>query len=44
MAGITLSSDEIKAAPPEVRRWLEQEIIRAFGVQPTPGARGGGPS
>ena len=35
MAGITLSSDEIKAAPPEVRRWLEQELIRAFGVQPT---------
>jgi hypothetical protein len=35
MAGITLSSDEIRAAPPEVRRWLEQEIIRAFGVQPT---------
>lgn len=34
MAGITLSADEIKAAPPEVRRWLEHEIIRAFDVQP----------
>jgi hypothetical protein len=36
MAGITLSVDEIKAAPPEVRRWLEQEIVRAFGGQPAP--------
>ncbi len=34
MAGITLSTDDIKAAPPEVRRWLEQEIIRSLGVQP----------
>lgn len=34
MAGITLSADDIKTAPPEVRRWLEQEIVRAFGVQP----------
>jgi hypothetical protein len=36
MAGITLSVDEIKAAPPEVRRWLEQEMVRAFGTPPTP--------
>lgn len=36
MAGITLSMDEIKAAPPEVRRWLEQEMVRAFGVHPAP--------
>jgi hypothetical protein len=36
MAGITLTTDEIKAAPPEVRRWLEQEMVRAFGVQPAP--------
>ena len=35
MAGITLSADEIKAAPPEVRRWLEQEMVRVFGVQPS---------
>ena len=34
MAGITLSADEIKAAPPEVRRWLEHEVARALGVQP----------
>jgi Trp operon repressor len=36
MAGVTLTADEIKAAPPEVRRWLEQEIVRAFGVQSAP--------
>jgi hypothetical protein len=36
MAGITLTPDEIKAAPPEVRRWLEHEIARAFGGQPAP--------
>jgi hypothetical protein len=35
MAGITLSADEIRTAPPEVRRWLEHEMIRAFGAQPT---------
>lgn len=33
MAGITLSAEEIKAAPPEVRRWLEQEVLRAIGAQ-----------
>jgi hypothetical protein len=36
MPGIALSMDEIKAAPPEVRRWLEQEMVRAFGGKPTP--------
>jgi hypothetical protein len=35
MAGITLTTDDIKAAPPEVRRWLEQEMLRTFGIQPT---------
>ena len=30
MAGVTLSVEEIRAAPPEVRRWLEQEIVRAL--------------
>src|ERR1700744_5598831 len=35
MAGITLSADEIKAAPPEVRRWLEHETLRGLGVAPT---------
>jgi len=36
MAGITLTADEIKAAPAEVRRWLEHEIVRALGGQPAP--------
>ena len=36
MAGITLSMDDIKAAPPEVRRWLEHEITRALGLQAAP--------
>jgi hypothetical protein len=40
MAGVTLTADEIKAAPPEVRRWLEQEIVRAFGVQSAPAPAG----
>jgi hypothetical protein len=40
MAGITLSVDEIKAAPPEVRRWLEQEMVRAFGAPPAPAPAG----
>jgi hypothetical protein len=34
MAGVTLSVEEIHAAPPEVRRWLEQEIVRALGMHP----------
>ena len=31
MQGIMLSADEIADAPPEVRRWLEQEIARTLG-------------
>ncbi len=38
MAGITRSAEEIKAAPPEVRRWLEHELVRALGAQPLPPA------
>ena len=30
MPDVTLWADEIKAAPPEVRRWLEREAIRNF--------------
>jgi hypothetical protein len=30
MVGITLSSEQIKSAPPDVRRWLEQEVLAAF--------------
>ena len=36
MAGITLSMDEIKAAPPEVRRWLELEMMRTLAIHPAP--------
>jgi hypothetical protein len=31
MWGVTLSTDEIEAAPPGVRRWLEQEIALTLG-------------
>jgi hypothetical protein len=40
MAGITLTADEIKAAPPEVRRWLELEIARTLGPQAGPAPAG----
>ena len=32
MIGITLSADQIRSAPPEVRRWIEHEVIAALGV------------
>ena len=32
MLGVALSADEIMAAPPEVRRWIEQEIACAVGL------------
>jgi len=31
MVGITLSPEQIRAAPPEVRRWLEHEIASILG-------------
>jgi hypothetical protein len=34
MVGLTLSAEQVHSAPPEVRRWLEQEIIRTLGLQP----------
>ena len=34
MVGLTLSPEQIRGAPPEVRRWLEQEIMRTLGLQP----------
>ena len=34
MVGITLSPEQINRAPPEVRRWIEQEISRAIGFAP----------
>jgi hypothetical protein len=34
MLGVTLSAVEIEAAPPGVRRWIEQEIACMFGRLP----------
>ncbi len=34
MVGITLSSEQILHAPPEVRRWLEQQIAGTLGLFP----------
>ena len=34
MVGLTLSPEQIRAAPPEVRRWLEQEIAASLGFDP----------
>ena len=31
MVGVTLSPEQIRAAPPEVRRWLEHEIAATLG-------------
>jgi len=37
MVGITLSAEQVRNAPPEVRRWLEQELLASFGLrQPAP--------
>ncbi|MDJ0390529.1 hypothetical protein QMO56_20665 [Roseomonas sp. E05] len=32
MVGITLSPEQIRAAPPQVRRWLEQEVAASLGL------------
>lgn len=32
MVGITLSAEQIRAAPPEVRHWLEQQIAQMLGL------------
>ena len=32
MIGITLSVDQVRSAPPEVRRWIEHEVIAALGI------------
>jgi hypothetical protein len=31
MIGITLSSEQVRTAPPDVRRWLEQSVLASFG-------------
>jgi hypothetical protein len=33
MVGITLTSEQIRTAPPDVRRWLEQELAKTFGLR-----------
>ena len=33
MVGVTLSPEQIRNAPPEVRRWLEQELLASLGLQ-----------
>jgi hypothetical protein len=38
ITGITLSFEEIRKAPPEVRRWIEQEIAASLGPQEQPTA------
>ncbi|MGO8910557.1 MAG: hypothetical protein ACLQDM_14730 [Bradyrhizobium sp.] len=32
MIGITLTTDQIRNAPPEVRRWIEHEVIASLGI------------
>ena len=36
MIGITLTSEQIRAAPPEVRQWVEREVMASFGQQSRP--------
>ncbi|MFZ2156148.1 MAG: hypothetical protein WAV72_08525 [Bradyrhizobium sp.] len=33
MVGITLSSEQIRTAPAEVRRWIEREVMTSLGLQ-----------
>ena len=33
MIGITLSSEQIRTAPPDVRRWIEREVCSSLGLQ-----------
>lgn len=32
MVGITLNPEQVRSAPPEVRKWLEHEIARSLGL------------
>ena len=34
MVGITLSPEQIRAAPPDVRRWIEHELAVSLGLNP----------
>ena len=33
MTGITLNSEQIRRAPPEVRRWIEHEVATSLGMR-----------
>jgi hypothetical protein len=35
MVGIALTPEQIRNAPPDVRRWLEQELLQTFGLRPS---------
>lgn len=39
MVGLTLSPEQIRAAPPEVRRWIEQTVADALGFAARPQTR-----
>jgi len=38
MIGITLSTDQIRTAPAEVRHWIEQQVIASLGLSAEPPA------
>jgi hypothetical protein len=38
MIGITLNSEQIRQAPPDVRQWIEREVIASLGLQMRPAA------
>lgn len=40
MIGITLSSEQIRNAPADVRRWIEREVITSLSHQPAPDGGG----
>jgi hypothetical protein len=35
MVGISLTPEQIRTAPPDVKRWLEQELAKTFGLRPS---------
>jgi hypothetical protein len=43
MIGITLTSDQIRGAPREVRQWIEREVIAALGLSPVLAAAASSP-
>jgi hypothetical protein len=36
MVGITLTSEQVRQAPPVVRQWIEREVITSLGLQVRP--------